>query len=130
MSTEPHGNEDIVPDFLHEPITVPETPSSEEETDAVLQDDGVDVVSQATPAASQGEGATERNSYTTHDGLMEGRPVGTWDDPDIHFVTSAKKLSGMAGTGRGSDRLSLRGVTQRCYTRIFRAAGRLVISDT
>jgi hypothetical protein len=88
MSTEPHGNEVIVPDYLRELINVPETPSSEEEANAVSQDPVIDLVSsEPTPEVSQSEGATERSSSSaTIDGAMESRLASFWDDPDTYFV--------------------------------------------
>ncbi|WP_152568771.1 DUF3987 domain-containing protein [Microvirga sp. BSC39] len=87
--------EDIVPGFLRELINVPETPSSEEETNAVAQGTGIDiVVSQPLPAIPQSEGATERSSSSaTIDGAMESRPASSWDDPDTYFV-QAQRLVG------------------------------------
>jgi Protein of unknown function (DUF3987) len=95
MSTEPHGNEVIVPDYLRELINVPETPSSEKEANAVSQDPVIVLVSnEPTPAVSQSDGATERSSSSaTIGGVMESRPASSWDDPDTYFV-QAQRLVG------------------------------------
>jgi hypothetical protein len=96
MSTTSNGD-DVIPEFLRMLLDGSETPASEEDAETVSQDSGIgSLLSQPILAISEGEVASDTtSSSTTSNGVMEGLPAGTWDDPDLHLV-QAQSLTGHA----------------------------------